>query len=216
MKSKTVAVTILMTALLAGPAFAQQGDTKTTCTTVVDELQCTTTHVPTPEETQAKYRDLFSFPKRNPAPAAAPAPPQPSPEAIKVADERAEKHTLAVVNYVYCRQHKDETVNDFNGQPKTCAQVIEYTKTYCTTDPSESVCKLARSRAEVEKSFADLTEDFRTDPRRNKKDAQMWYEAEFARRIKWGCMSYPDMILPKWGGGTCACPDAPEPSAQTK
>jgi hypothetical protein len=63
-----------------------------------------------------------------------------------------------------------------------------------------------------DKAFSVLSEDYKTDPRRNKKDAQMYYDSLFAKRTKWGCMSFPEMTLPQRDGTSHPWPNAPEPA----
>jgi hypothetical protein len=140
--------------------------------------------------------------------------PQLSPEAIKelLAEEKKEKESKETVDFIYCRQNPKGGITDFDGKPKTCADVIEYAKAFCLVNPGVERCTLAKSKAEVEKAFSVLSEDYKTDPRRNKKDAQMYYDSLFAKLTKWGCMSFPDMTLPQRDGTSHPCPDAPEPA----
>ena len=141
--------------------------------------------------------------------------PQLSAEAIKelLAEEKNERESKDTVDVIYCRQNPKGSITDFEGKLKTCAEVIAYTKAFCLVNPNAERCTLAKSKVEVEKAFSVLSEDYKTDPRRNKKDAQMYYDSLFAKLTKWGCMSFPDMILPPQRDGTShPCPDAPEPA----
>jgi hypothetical protein len=138
-----------------------------------------------------------------------------SAKAIKelLAEEKQERESKDTVDYIYCRQNRQGTIKDFEGKPKTCADVIEYTKAFCLVNPSVERCTLAKSKAEVDKEFSVLSEDYKTDPRRNKKDAQMYYDSLFAKLTKWGCMSFPDMTLPQRDGSSHSCPNAPDPAS---
>jgi hypothetical protein len=139
-----------------------------------------------------------------------------SPDAMKelLAEEKKEREAKNTVDYIYCRQNANGSLMDFEGKPRTCADVIAYTKAFCLVNPDVERCTLAKSKAEVEKAFSVLSEDYKTDPRRNKRDAQMYYDSLFAKLTKWGCMSFPDMALPQRDGTLHPCPDASEPPKQ--
>lgn len=211
MKTKMITVALFLTAL---PTFGQQsGTTNTNCQVNGNEMNCTTQHVPSWDETYNKYRNLFGKrssdqPKAPPSAAAG----QLSPEAIKelIAEEKKEAEAKDTVHYIYCRQNPKGSITDYEGKPRTCADVIAYTKAFCLVNPSAERCTLAKSKAEVEKAFSVLSENYKTDPRRNKKDAQMYYDSLFAKLTKWGCMSFPDMTLAQRDGSLYPCPDAPE------
>jgi hypothetical protein len=205
----TTAIAALM---MAGLSVGQT--TNTDCMVIGNSIDCT-----------SKTQSPPSFGHHsNPAPA------QPSTgvsaEAMKemLAEEKKAKAAKDTVDYLYCRQHANGSVTDYDGKPRTCADVIEYTKAFClanpvTTEPWLPVspegterCSLARSKAEVEKKFAVLADDFNRDPRRNKRDLQNYFDSLFATLTKWGCMSFPDMTLPQRDGTMHPCPDAPEPN----
>ncbi|HET9803491.1 MAG TPA: hypothetical protein VFP96_09650 [Candidatus Acidoferrum sp.] len=139
-----------------------------------------------------------------------------SPEAMKelLAEEKREREAKDTVDYIYCRQNANGTLTDFEGKPRTCAEVIAYTKAFCLVNPTVERCTLAKSKAEVEKAFSALSEDYKNDPRRNKRDVQMYFDSLFTKLIKWGCMSFPDMTLPQRDGTLHICPDAPDTTAQ--
>ena len=137
-----------------------------------------------------------------------------SQEAIKelLAEQKKERENKDTVDFIYCRQNPKGTITDYEEKQQTCADVIEYSKAFCLVNPEAERCTLAKSKAEVEKAFTSLVNDYNTDPRRNKKDTQMYFDSLFAKLTKWGCMSFPDMTLPQRDGTLHACPDAPEPA----
>jgi hypothetical protein len=130
-----------------------------------------------------------------------------------LAEEKKERENKDTVDFIYCRQNQKGSISDYEQKQKTCADVIEYTKAFCLVNPEVERCTLARSKAEVEKAFASLVDDYKTDPRRNKKDTQMYFDSLFAKLTKWGCMSFPDMTLPQRDGTSHQCPSAPEPAS---
>ncbi|MGC1615444.1 MAG: hypothetical protein WA736_12215 [Candidatus Acidiferrum sp.] len=139
-----------------------------------------------------------------------------SPEAIKelFAEEKQEKDAKDTVDFIYCRQNPKSGVTDSDGKPKTCADVIEYARAFCLVNPEVERCTLARSKAEVQKAFAALAADYNTDPRRKKKDVQEYFDSEYAKLTRWGCMSFPEMTLPQRDGTLHPCPDAPDTTPQ--
>jgi hypothetical protein len=133
--------------------------------------------------------------------------PQLSQEAIKelIEEEKKEKETKDTVDLIYCRQNPKASIGDSEGKPKTCADVIEYTKAFCLVNPQVERCTLAKSKVEVEKVFAALADDYNTDPRRQKRDVQMYFDSQFAKLTRWGCMSFPDLSLPQRDGTMHPC-----------
>lgn len=212
MKSTVVALAIFLTAL---PALGQQSGTTTNCEKSSDgnQMTCKTTQTFNPA-------DFFS-PKKNPTqpqPAAASGPTGLSPDAVKAlfAEQKAARDAKETVDFLYCRQNLKGSVMDYEGKPRTCTDVVEYTKAFCLVNLEADRCKLARSKAEVEKAFASAIEDFKNDPRHTKKDTQGFYDEFFGKLTKWGCMSFPDMILPERDGTEHRCPDAPEATMPEK
>ncbi len=201
---------LMIAGVLVGPAPGQQ--TETHCSSLGDSMNCTSEYVPP------------IFPRRhdsNQKPTSASA--GLSPEAVKelLAEEKKEKDAKDTVDYIYCRQNAKGSITDYEGKPKTCADVIAYTKAFCLVNPvltepwliatpEAERCALAKSKAEVEKAFATLADDYNHDPRRNKRDLQMYFDSLFSTLTKWGCMSFPEMTLPQRDGTLHPCPDAPE------
>lgn len=214
MKSKIMLLALFVTAF---PTFGQQSTTDTNCMVNGQMVNCTsTTTTPPPapslNENYNKYRNLFG---KHDSDQSKPA--QPSPDAMKelLAEARLEKETKATVDLIYCRQNPKGGITDFDGHPKTCADVIEYNKAFCLVNPEVERCTLARSKAEVEKKFADLAEGYRND-HPNRRSNQMYYDSLFVKLTKWGCMSFPDMALPQRDGTMHLCPDAPDARSRTK
>lgn len=214
MRSRILLLALFVTAF---PAFGQQsGTTDTNCQVNGSQINCTSQHVPSWDETYNKYRNLLgkrdSDQPKNAAPADAG---QLSPEAIKelFAQEKQQREAKDTVDFIYCRQNPKSGITDSDGKPKTCADVIEYTKAFCLVNPELERCTLAKSKTEVQKAFAALAEDYNTDPRRKKKDVQEYFDSQFAKLTRWGCMSFSDMSLPQRDGTMHLCPDAPEPAS---
>jgi sarcosine oxidase delta subunit len=127
-----------------------------------------------------------------------------------LAEQKATQDAKETVDFLYCRRNPNGSVAEYQGKPRTCADVVEYTKAFCLVNPEAERCKLAKSKAQVEKAFASAIEDFKNDPRHTKKDTQGFYDEFFRNLTRWGCMSFPDMILPQRDGTEHRCPDAPE------
>jgi hypothetical protein len=130
-----------------------------------------------------------------------------------LAEEKATRDAKDTVDFIYCRQNPKGSVAD-DGKQKPCAEVIEYTKAFCSVNPAEDRCNLARSREEVQKAFAALVDEYTTNTHKNRNWEQSYFSEKFVKLTKWGCMSFPDMVLPQ-KEGMHACPNAPEPT-QTK
>ncbi len=220
MRSVMIAVALCVT---AWPVFGQQSTTDTNCYVNGQMVNCTSTTKTDPPPSGGAWeginkalaeRRAKADANRNQNAQNVQQPPQLSAEVIKelLAEEKKEREAKDTVDFIYCRQNPKGSITDSEGKPKACADVIEYTKAFCLVNPSAEKCTLAKSKAEVEKAFSVLSEDFRSDPRRNKKDAQMYYDSLFAKLTKWGCMSFPDMTLPQRDGSSRSCPDAPEPA----
>jgi hypothetical protein len=218
-KVALVVVAVIFTASTA----SAQTQTDTNCTTSPDygagrSTNCTSTTTPPPSGGVLEGINKALAANRAKADANrnqnAQQPPQLSTEAIKelLAEEKQERESKNTVDYIYCRQNPKANITDSEGKSKACAEVIEYTKAFCLVNPGVERCTLAKSKAEVDKAFSVLSEDYKTDPRRNKKDAQMYYDSLFVKLTKWGCMSFPDMTLPQRDGTSHPCPNAPEPA----
>jgi len=208
-------VTIGALFLSASPVFGQQSTTNTKCQVDGKEVNCTSTseHVPSWDETFNKWRNLGrrnSDQPTNAAPSA--SAPQLSPEAIKelLAEEKKEREAKDTVDFIYCRQNPKGGITDSEGKLKACADVIEYTKAFCSVNPEVERCTLAKSKAEVEKAFAALVDEYNTNTHRNKNWEQAYFGEKFSKLTKWGCMSFPDMTLPQRDGTSHPCPNAPE------
>jgi hypothetical protein len=201
---------VLAIVLAAGPAFGQQSGTTTVCekTSYPEGISCKT--VPTPPT----LGEILSHRANSsqPQPSGTSTPTALSPEAVKafLADQKATQDAKETVDFLYCRQNPNGGVAEYEGKPRTCADVVEYTKAFCLVNPEAERCKLAKSKAEVEKAFAFAIQSFKDDPRHTKKDTQGFYDEFFGKLTKWGCMSFPDMILPERDGTEHRCPDAPE------
>ncbi len=219
-------VEMTLAAIFMASAASAQTQTDTRCSTSSDNglghtTDCKSTTEPVPQPNGGWLKDVLdglaakqkrAEAKRENAQNSQQAP-QLSAEAIKelLAEEKKEKDAKDTVDFIYCRQNPKGGIADSEGKPKPCADVIEYTKAFCSVNPEVERCTLAKSKAEVEKAFSVLSDDYKTDPRRNKRDAQMYYDSLFAKLTKWGCMSFPDMTLPQ-RDGTHPCPNAPEPA----
>jgi hypothetical protein len=216
--------TLTMASVCVVPAFGQQsGTTETNCQLSGNNMNCTSQHVLSYEEA----RSLFGKHSSESKPPSADAG-QLSPEAVKelLAEAKKERDAKDTVDYIYCRQNANGSVTDSEGKTKTCTDVIAYTKAFCLVNPVMTApwlpatpeaerCSLAKSKAQVQKAFATLADDYNHDPRRNKRDLQTYFDSLFTILTKWGCMSFPDMILPQRDGTLHPCPDAPEPAKTT-
>jgi len=209
MKSVIIALALFVT---PWPAFGQQSGTTTECEKQLDKLVCKT------QQNPPSLAETLDFSKRNanrPQAAAAPSgPPQISPEAVKeiLAEEKKVRDAKDTVDFIYCRQNQKGGITDSEGKPKTCADVIEYTKAFCSVNPEVDRCNLAKSKSEVEKAFAALVDEYNTNTHRNRNWEQAYFGEKFAKLTKWGCMSFPDMTLPQRNGTSHPCPNAPEPA----
>jgi hypothetical protein len=207
MKSFVMALALFF---MAGQASGQQSGTTTECEKQLDKLVCKTQQDP------PSLAEMLDFSKRKASrPQAAAAPsgsPQISPEAIKqlVAEEQKAQDAKDTVDYIYCRQNPKSGIKQSEGQPKSCTEVIEYTKAFCSVNTEAERCNLARSKAEVEKAFAALVDEYSTNTHRNRNWEQTYFGEKFAKLTKWGCMSFPDMTLPQRDGASHPCPNAPE------
>ena len=210
------AILVLFLLVAACTTFGQQSGTTTECEKVLDKMTCKTTPTPpTPSGLGEIFRPKKEKDTDQPQTVVAAAPSGLSPEAVKayLAEEKAMQDAKDTVDFIYCRQNPKSNVTD-NEKQKACADVIEYTKAFCSVNPTEDRCTLARSREEVQKAFAPFVNQYNSDPHRSRPYEQSYYSERFAKLIKWGCMSFPDMVLPE-KEGTYACPNAPEPT-QTK
>jgi hypothetical protein len=192
----------------AGAALGQQSGTTTECKDTYGGMTCKTTQSP------PTLAEIFRpKPKPDqPHTVVANAPNGLSPEAVKafLAEEKAARDAKDTVEFIYCRQNtKGSVIND--GVQKSRADVIEYTKAFCAVNLTDERCTLARSREEVQKAFAALVGEYNADPHRNRNSDQAIFAEKFAKLTKWGCMSFPDMVLPQ-KEGTHACPNAPDVS----
>ncbi|GEM_PF-3554475 len=209
MKWTMLAVAVFLTAC---PTFGQQASTTTTCDKDVgDHVVCKT------EQTPPTLAEILS-PKKHaaqPQPVATAAPTGLSPEAVKafLAEQKGMQEAKDTVDFIYCRQNPKGTITDSNGQPRVCGDVLAYTKAFCSVNPQAERCTLAKSKAEVERAFAALLNQYNSDNHRSRPWEQSYYGERFAKLTKWGCMSFPDMVLPGPDGSSHSCPDAPEPAA---
>jgi|SRR5579863_5089842 len=214
-------VTAMALFLTACPTFAQQSGTTTECEKQLDKLVCKTEQTP-PTALEAINKALAdrrakAEARREQNAQNVQQSPQVSPEAIKelLAEEKKDRNAKDTVDFIYCRQNPKNTMTDSDGKTKTCADVLEYTKAFCSVNPDAERCTLAKSKAEVEKAFAALLSQYNSDNHRNRSWEQSYYGESFAKLTKWGCMSFPDMILPERDGAAHPCPNAPEaPSVQ--
>jgi len=193
---------------MAGQAFGQQSGTTTECEDKYNGMTCKTTPNP-PSIGELLNRNLN---RKNPQPAAAPATSSGlSPEAVKaiLAEQKAERDAKDTVDFLYCRQNAKGSVTNGETQ-RPCADVIEYTKAFCSVNTDAERCNLAKSKAEVEKAFTALLSEYNANPRHNKSWEQSYFGEKFSKLTRWGCMSFPDMTLPQRDGASHACPNAPD------
>lgn len=218
MKSGMIALAL---SVMAWPTFGQQSTTDTNCMVNGQMVNCTsTTTNPTPPsggwltgmtKAMAANRERAAA-NRNQNAQSGQQTPQLSPEAIKelLAEEKTERDTKDTIDFIYCRQNPKGNITDSEGQSKTCANVIEYTKAFCSVNPEADRCNLAKSKADVEKVFVAAADTYKANKRRAGNDE--YFADKFAKLTKWGCMSFPDMILPQPDGTSHPCPNAPEPT----
>jgi hypothetical protein len=218
MKSKLMALSFFV---LASPAFGQQGGTTTTCNKGVgDQVVCKTEETSSGGWLTGVNKALAA--NRAKADANRQQGPQNvqqsqlSPEAIKelFAQERQERDAKDTVDYIYCRQNPNNGITDSDGKPKTCADVIDYTKAFCAVNIEDGRCKLAKSRAEVLKAFASLLDGYNSEKHKDKEHP--YYAEQAAKLTRWGCMSFPDLVLPQIDGDTHSCPNAPAEAGAPK
>ncbi len=217
MKTTMLAIALFLTAV---SAFGQESTTNTDCNVYGQQVNCTSTTTTPPPPSGGALEGINKALAANRARAEAKRDQnaqqaqqaQLSQEAIKelLAEEKQERENKDTVDFIYCRQNPKGSITDYEEKQKTCADVIEYTKAFCLVNPDVERCTLAKSKVEVEKAFASLVNDYNTDPRRNKKDTQMYFDSLFAKLTKWGCMSFPDMTLAQRDGTLHPCPSAPE------
>jgi sarcosine oxidase delta subunit len=216
-----LAVITLGLFLTAWPTFGQQSTTDTNCMVNGQMVNCTsTTTNPTPpsggwltgiNKAMAANREKAEANRNQNA---GQQTPQLSPEAIKelLAEEKKERDDKDTVDFIYCRQNPKGNITDSKGQSRTCIDLIEYTKAFCSVNPEAERCALAKSKAEVEKAFAALVDEYNANTHRGRGWEQAYFGEKFARLTKWGCMSFPDMTLPQRDATSHPCPNAPEPT----
>jgi hypothetical protein len=218
MKLKMMAVVLFLT---PWPTFGQQSTTDTHCMVNGQMVDCnsTTTQQAPPSGGWLTGVNKALAANRAKADANRQQSPQNvqqsqlSPEAIKelFAQEKQERGAKDTVDYIYCRQNPKNGITDSDGKPKTCADVIDYTKAFCTVNIEDGRCKLAKSRTDVLKAFASLLDGYNSEKDKNKEHG--YYAEQAAKLTRWGCMSFPDMVLPQIDGDTHSCPNAPEAGA---
>jgi hypothetical protein len=211
--------------LMAGQASGQQSTTNTDCDVNGQQVSCTsTTRTPPPPSGAALHGALESINKtlaanrardeaKRDQNAQQAQQAQLSQEAIKelLAEEKKERENKDTVDFIYCRRNSKGSITDSEGTPKTCADVMEYTKAFCSVNPEVDRCNLAKSKLEVEKAFAALADAYGMN--RGHAGNEEYFADKFTKLTKWGCMSFPDMTLPQKNGTLHPCPDAPEPAA---
>ena len=220
MKSVMIVLALFLT---ASPLFGQQSSTDTHCYVNGQMVDCTSTTNTEPSPSGGAWEGINKALAERRAKAEAnrnqntqnvQQTPQLSAEAIKelLAEEKKEKESKETVDFIYCRQNPKASITDSQGLPKTCTQVIEYTKAFCAVNADAERCTLARSESEVDKAFAALLNQYSSDKHRDRAWEQEYYKQSFAKLTKWGCMSFPDMTLPQPDGTSHPCPNAPEPA----
>jgi len=218
MKTSLIAVALF---LAAWPTLGQESKTHTNCYVNDQWIDCSSTTRTSPPPSGGFWGGLNKAMADRRAKADtnrdqnAQQAPQLSPEAIKelLAEEKKEREAKDTVDFIYCRQNPKSGITDSEGKRETCAEVIEYTKAFCSVNPEVERCNLAKSKAEVEKAFAALVDEYTTNTHRNRDWEQRYFAEKFAKLTKWGCMSFPDMTLPQRDGTLHACPSAPEPTS---
>ena len=205
---------LVLVALVFTASAAAQTQTDTNCTTSPDygtgrTTNCTsTTTNPTPPNSEWLAKALAANRAK------ADARRDQMAQQTQLSQEEAKALLAAekkdTVDFIYCRQNQKGGITNSDGKPRTCADIIEYTKAFCSVNPDVERCTLAKSQAEVKKKFVDLAEQYKNDRRAKKRDCQMFYDSLFVKLTKWGCMSFPDMTLPQRDGTLHSCPNAPE------
>jgi|SRR5580704_9221061 hypothetical protein len=211
--------TIVKATLIVGavflPVVASAQTTNTNCNINGQWVNCTSTTQPPPSGGAAQgIKDALDA---HAARVAASAPARVEQEKLRqqqaAAAAQKAQDDKETAQFLYCRQNPNkETAVD--GVTKSCAEFIEYEKASCLVNTKKDICNLAKSKAEVEKAFSDLSDKFHSD-HPNRHSTQMYYESLYAKTTRWACMSFPDMTVPQWGGGQHPCPDAPVAPAIT-
>ena len=211
MKTTSVAIAFL---LIAGSAFAQQSTTNTDCNINGQQVNCksTTTTSPPPSSGALTGVNKAMADNRERADANRALRAQQAQQAKADAELKHAQENRAVVNIVYCRQNVTGSVTTGDGQVKSCTDELAYAKAECTVNPAIDLCKLFMSRAEMEKTFADLAEEYRND-HPNRHSNQMYYDSLFQTQRKWACLSFPETKWPLRDGTYQTCPNAPADSA---
>src|ERR1700691_271019 len=211
MKTTSVAIAFL---LIAGSAFAQQSTTNTDCNINGQQVNCksTTTTSPPPSSGALTGVNKAMADNRERADANRALRAQQAQQAKADAELKHAQENRAVVNIVYCRQNVTGSVTTGDGQVKSCTDELAYAKAECTVNPAIDLCKLFMSRAEMEKTFADLAEEYRND-HPNRHSNQMYYDSLFQTQRKWACLSFPKTKWPLRDGTYQPCPNAPADSA---
>ena len=214
MKAVTVGVALFLAAI---STFGQQSTTNTDCNVNGQQVNCTSTTTTPPPPSGGVLEGVTKTLADNRARAEArrdqsAQQAQLSEEAMRemLAEQEKEKENKDTVDFIYCRQNPSRDITNYEGKQEACADVIEYTKAFCLVNPDAERCTLAKSKTEVERAFASLVNEYNADPRRNKRDGQMYFDSLFAKLTRWGCMSFPDMTLPQRDGTLHPCPNAPE------
>jgi sarcosine oxidase delta subunit len=221
MKLAMIALALLVT---AWPAYGQQSTTDTNCYVNGQLVNCTSTTKTEPPPSGGWLAGVNKAMAANRAKAEAnrnqntqntQQSPQLSPEAIKelLAEEKQERDAKETVDFIYCRQNPKGNITDSNGQPQACADVIAYTKAFCTVNTEANRCNLATSRTEVERAFADAAKAYNDKDNKRHAGNEEYFTEKFAKLTRWGCMSFPDMVLPQKDGSFHPCPNAPDPAA---
>jgi len=198
MKTTSVAIAFL---LIAGSAFAQQSTTNTDCNINGQQVNCksTTTTSPPPSSGALTGVNKAMADNRERADANRALRAQQAQQAKADAELKHAQENRAMVNIVYCRQNVTGSVTTGDGQVKSCTDELAYAKAECTVNPAIDLCKLFMSRAEMEKTFADLAEEYRND-HPNRHSNQMYYDSLFQTQRKMGLLKFPGnkVAAPRW------------------
>src|SRR6267378_6219299 len=147
----TRAALVLIAFIFTTAISSAQTQTETNCTTSPDNgmsrtTNCTSTTTPPPggwlagvNKALAENRAKTGATKDQTQQAGLSA------EAMKelLAEEKKERETKATVDYIYCRQNVNGSITDFEGNPRTCSDVIAYTKAFCLVNSDVERCTLA-------------------------------------------------------------------------